>query len=67
MEPCTSRLVRSKSVRFSDGITPPGAETETRPESEDLTNGNQATTQIKKKSTYLLSKKYKISNSKLLF
>lgn len=62
MEPCTSRLVRSKSVRFSDGITP-GAETETRPESEDLTNGNQ----IKKKSTYLLSKKYKISNSKLLF
>lgn len=66
MEPFTSRLVRSKSVRFSDGITP-GTETESRPESEDLTNGNQATTQIKKKSTYLLSKKYKISNSKLLF
>lgn len=69
-----SRMVRSKSVRFSDGVAP-GGELENKetlsPSSPSKTTdlpGSDETqvNKIKKKSSYLLSKKYKISNSKLI-
>ena len=74
-------MVRSKSVRFSDGVVPGGTDqpinpvdpvsasaptTSTSSSSSNYTeieNSNPANN-IRKKSSYLLSKKYKISNSK---
>lgn len=71
-------MVRSKSVRFSDGVVPGGTDQPINPidpvsasapttssssNYTEIENSNPANN-IRKKSSYLLSKKYKISNSK---
>jgi hypothetical protein len=69
-------LIRSKSVRFSDGVVPGGTDQPissidpvsasaptTSSNYTEIENSNPANN-IRKKSSYLLSKKYKISNSK---